>query len=136
MSGSAGNNGRDELSPEERKAYQQRAAELDKRLGQAAASRNPSKAPLEEARRSRALGQGMQMALDLVLGPVVGAGIGWGLDKVAGTSPVLLLIFLAIGIAAGITSLMRTYRQIQAEAGTNIGKDLPAGRDDGDDDDN
>jgi ATP synthase protein I len=135
MSGSAGSNGHGELSPEERKAFEQRAAELDKRLSTAADARVEKPAQLDEARRSRALGQGLQMALDLVLGPVVGAAIGWGLDKVLGTSPVLLLIFIGIGVAAGIVSLMRTYRQIQAEAGNDIGKDLPAGRD-GDDDDN
>jgi ATP synthase protein I len=136
MSGSTGSNGHGELSPDERKAFEQRAAELDKRLSQAGDVKSQATAHRDEARRSRALGQGMQMALDLVLGPVVGAGIGWGLDKVAGTSPVLLLIFLGIGIAAGITNLIRTYRQIQAEAGNDIGKDLPAGRDDGDDDNN
>jgi len=121
------------MSPEERKAFEQRVSDLGKRLDQAQSNPTKPVAVHEEARRNRAMGQGLQMALDLVLGPAVGAGIGWGLDRVFGTSPWLLLAFLGLGIAAGITNLIRTYRQIMAEAGGDLGKDLPAGRD-GDDD--
>jgi ATP synthase protein I len=130
MSGSAGGG---DLSPDERKAYEQRLSELGKRLDDAQAGRAKAPAPNDEVRRNQAMGYGMQMALDLVLGPVVGAGIGWVLDRVFGTRPILLLVFIGLGLAAGITNLVRTYRQIMAESGGDIGKDLPAGRD-GDDD--
>ena len=133
MSGSEGGGDRGEMSPDERKAYEQRLSALGKRLDDATAGQARTPDPHDDVRRNQAMGLGMQMALDLVLGPVVGAGIGWGLDKVLGTSPWLLLVFLGLGIAAGITNLMRTYRQIMAESGGDIGKDLPAGRD-GDDD--
>jgi len=132
MSGSGGND-RGEISPDERKAYEQRLSELGKRLDNVEAVRNKPVVKSDEVRRNQALGYGMQMAMDLVLAPVLGAGIGWGLDKLLGTSPVLLLVFLCFGIAAGVTNLIRTYRQIMAESGGNSGKDLPAGKD-GDDD--
>ena len=133
MSGSAGGDGRGEISPDERKAYEQRLSELNKRLDVVEAGRVKAPERNDEVRRNQALGYGMQMAMDLVLGPVIGAGIGWGLDRVLGTAPVLLIVFLCFGIAAGVLNLVRTYRQIMAESGGNIGKDLPAGRD-GDDD--
>ena len=133
MSGSAGGDGRGDLSPDERKAFEQRVSELDKRLSDAATAQRKPPVAHDDVRRNKALGLGMQMALDLVLAPVFGAGIGWGLDKLLGTRPVMLLVFLAFGIAAGILNLTRTYRQIQADAGKDIGKDLPAGRDDDDD---
>ena len=88
---------------------------------------------MDDARRHKMLGYGMQMAMDLVLAPVLGAGIGWGIDRFAGTRPVFLLLLLGLGIAAGILNLVRTYRQMQAEVGGDIGNDLPAGSD-GDDD--
>ena len=122
-----------EISPDERKAYEQRLSELGKRLDGVEAERGKPVVRNDEVRRNQALGYGMQMALDLVLGPVVGAGIGWGLDRVLGTAPFLLLIFLGLGLAAGILNLVRTYRRIMAESGGDIGRDLPAGRD-GDDD--
>jgi len=133
MSSPAGGGDRGELSPDEREAYERRLLELGKRLDGVGANRAKTQAPNDEVRRNQALGYGMQMAMDLVLGPVVGAAIGWGLDRVLGTAPVLLLVFLGLGIAAGIMNLVRTYRQIMAESGGDIGKDLPAGRD-GDDD--
>lgn len=132
MSGSAGGNDHGEMSPEEREAFEQRVVELDQRLSNATAEQRKPPVVHDDVRRNRALGQGLQMALDLVLGPVVGAGIGWGLDRLLGTSPVLFFVFLGLGIAAGILNLVRTYRQIMAESGSDIGKDLPAGRD-GDD---
>jgi len=133
MSSSAGGDGRGTLSPDERKAYEQRLSELGKRLDSVEAGKAKAPGPNDEVRRNQALGYGMQMAMDLVLGPVLGAGIGWGLDKVLGTAPVVLIVGLCFGIAAGVTNLIRTYRQIMAESGGDKGKDLPAGRD-GDDD--
>ncbi len=133
MSSSAGGD-RGKLSPEERDAFDKRMSELDQRLTKATADAAASKAPtLDDPRRHKMLGYGMQMAMDLVLAPVLGAGIGWVIDRYAGTKPVFLLILLGLGIAAGITNLVRTYRQMQAEVGGNIGSDLPAGKD-GDDD--
>ena len=123
------------LGPDERKAFEQRVSELDQRLNKASSESVAVKtSPPEEAKRQKALGYGMQMAMDLVLAPVLGAALGWGIDKWLGTSPFGLLIGLGFGIAAGILNLMRTYRQLQAEVGGDLGKDLPAGKD-GDDDD-
>jgi ATP synthase protein I len=134
MSRSDGGDGRGEISPDERKAFERRVAELDKRLGTVSAEHSKvSPAPASAPPGNKALGYGMQMALDLVVGPAVGAGIGWGLDRLFGTRPVLLIAFAFLGLGAGVLNLMRTYRQIQAEAGTDLGKDLPAGND-GDDD--
>jgi ATP synthase protein I len=134
MSSSAGGGDGGKLSPDERKAFDQRVSELDARLSKAAAeAAAPKAAPLDDARRHKALGYGMQMALDLVLAPCLGAGLGWVIDGYTGTRPIVLLLGLGLGIAAGITNLVRTYRQLQGEVGGDIGKDLPAGKD-GDDD--
>jgi ATP synthase protein I len=134
MSSSAGGDDRGKLSPDERKAFEQRVSELDQRLSKATAdAATPKVKALDDVRRHKALGYGMQMAMDLVLAPVLGAGLGWVVDSYLGTRPITLLIGLGLGIAAGITNLVRTYRQMQGEVGTDIGKDLPAGSD-GDED--
>ena len=133
MSRSAGGGDPGKLGPDERKAFEQRVSELDQRLAKASADTAPKGQPLDDVRRHKALGYGMQMALDLVLAPVLGAGLGWLIDSYAGTRPIVLLLGLGLGIAAGITNLVRTYRQMQAAVGGDIGKDLPAGEN-GDDD--
>jgi len=134
MSRPAGGSDPGNLGPDERKALQQRMSELDQRLTKASADvAAPKVQPLDDVRRHKALGYGMQMAMDLVLAPVLGAGLGWVIDRSLGTLPICLLIGLGLGIAAGITNLVRTYQQLQGMVGGDIGKDLPAGKD-GDDD--
>jgi ATP synthase protein I len=55
---------------------------------------------------------GMAMALrlgaDFVAGVVVGAALGWGIDRLFGTTPWGLVVFLMLGFAAGVLSVLRT----------------------------
>ena len=44
---------------------------------------------------------------EFVAAVIVSAVIGWGLDRVAGTSPVFLIVFLLMGAAAGIWNVYR-----------------------------
>jgi ATP synthase protein I len=43
----------------------------------------------------------------LVAGVLVGAGIGWALDRVLGISPWGLIVFLLLGFAAGVVNVIR-----------------------------
>ena len=52
-------------------------------------------------------GQAMKLSSEFVAGIAVGAGIGWLLDSVAGTSPWGLIIFLLLGFAAGVLNVLR-----------------------------
>lgn len=64
------------------------------------------------------------MATDIIAAVLVGGGIGWFLDQWLGTSPYLLLIFIVLGLIAGIRNLIRTYRLMTAEFGLNTGVDM------------
>lgn len=64
-------------------------------------------------------GPAVRVAADLVAGVAVGGVIGWGLDWWLGTTPWLLLVFLVLGSAAGLTNVMRTAQRIEAEAQAN-----------------
>ena len=50
----------------------------------------------------------LRLGADFVAGVVVGAAIGWGIDALAGTSPWGLAVFLILGFAAGVLSVMRS----------------------------
>jgi ATP synthase protein I len=43
----------------------------------------------------------------LVAGVLIGAGIGWVLDRWLGISPWGLIVFLLLGFAAGVLNVMR-----------------------------
>lgn len=73
-----------------------------------------------------------RMVIELVAGLVIGFFIGLGLDWLFGTRPIMLLIFVLAGFAAGVKTMMRTAREMGAPAPSN---DLPAAAGDDDDDD-
>jgi ATP synthase protein I len=92
------------------KETRERLQDLDRRLSQASRKHVP---PPGHDGRGSALGLAFRLAVELVAGLVVGGGIGWLLDTWLGTMPVFLLIFFALGAAAGILNVIRTAKQMQ-----------------------
>jgi ATP synthase protein I len=54
-----------------------------------------------------------RMVVELVAGLMVGFGIGYGLDTLFGTMPILLVLFTLLGFAAGVLGMVRSAREIQ-----------------------
>ena len=48
-----------------------------------------------------------RVGIELVSGLVVGLAIGWGLDRLLGTRPIFLILFVLLGGAAGIINVWR-----------------------------
>ena len=66
-----------------------------------------------------------RMVIELVAGLAIGFGIGYGLDTLFGTMPFFLVLFIFFGLAAGVLTMMRSAREVQA-------KRLAAAQDEGD----
>lgn len=68
-----------------------------------------------------------RMVLELVTGMLIGLGIGFGLDRVFGTQPIFLIVFVMLGFAAGIKTMLGTAaqmgKQAEADAKAQEGKD-------------
>jgi ATP synthase protein I len=92
-----------------------RLRELDRRLDENRAERQQA-APVEPSDRP-GFGMALRLGADFVAGVVVGAAVGWGIDKLFGTSPWGLIVFLLFGFAAGILSVMRTAGLIAKRQG-------------------
>jgi len=70
--------------------------------------------------------KGFRLSSELVAGVVVGAGIGWLIDRWLGVSPWGLIVFLLLGFAAGVLNVMRSAGLIAGPAldeGTRQGPD-------------
>lgn len=88
--------------------------DLDRRrreLDAALAARRPK--AKEESKAGRAgLGTGYAAALRLssefIAGVLVGAAIGWIIDRLVGTSPWGLIVFLLLGFCAGVLNILRS----------------------------
>jgi ATP synthase protein I len=98
-----------------------RLAELDRRL---AAARG-AKAPVPGTRRDEyaATSMAWQMVIELIMSIVIGGAMGWGLDTLFGTMPLFLLVFVLLGLAAGVRLMLRTATEMQRKAGRAARKD-------------
>lgn len=56
-----------------------------------------------------------RMVIELCSGMILGLAIGYGLDWLFGTRPILLVIFCLLGFAAGIRTLLGTAREMNAK---------------------
>jgi ATP synthase protein I len=56
------------------------------------------------------LARGLRLSTELVAGVLVGAGIGWVLDRWLGISPWGLIVFLLLGFAAGVLNVVRAVK--------------------------
>jgi ATP synthase protein I len=64
-----------------------------------------------------------RMVIELATGIVLGAGIGYGIDVLAGTLPVFLVIFSLLGFAAGIRTMLGTARELGQKTAAKAAKD-------------
>ena len=126
------------MSPEEKARFERRLSDLGHRLDKASggtAAEVVAKAQSAEAdaARSRAMGMGFSIAAQLVAGVLVGAVMGYYLDRWLGTAPWLMVLFLMFGFAAGLMNVIRTAREMQkiSEAQSKGAKSVP---DDADED--
>jgi ATP synthase protein I len=62
----------------------------------------------DTAARTSAMALGFRLSSELVAGVVVGAAIGWGVDRWLSTSPFGLIVFLLLGFTAGVLNVVRS----------------------------
>ncbi|MFI5014922.1 MAG: AtpZ/AtpI family protein [Hyphomicrobiales bacterium] len=84
-----------------------RRAALDARL-RALRPSEPTQGPAPSSGgQGSALGQAMRLSTEFVAGLAVGAALGYGADRLLGTSPWGLILFFLLGFAA---SVLNAYR--------------------------
>jgi ATP synthase protein I len=91
-----------------------RLRDLEARL-----SKVKAKEPPPQTNTAKGFSQGevaWRMVIELATGIVLGSAIGYGLDVLFGTLPVLLIIFSLLGFAAGIRTMLGTARELGRKA--------------------
>ena len=58
-----------------------------------------------------------RMVTELVAGLGLGFGVGFGLDYLFGTKPFLMVLFIFLGLAAGVKTMMRTAGELNKTPG-------------------
>src|SRR5271165_1962806 len=71
-----------------------------------------------------AMSLGLRAGSEFVSAIIVGAGIGWVLDRALGTNPAFLIVFFMIGVAAGVWNVIR----VTSPKGVSPGRNSPLSR--------
>ena len=105
--GSGGQSSSDEA------ALSARLGNLDHRLsairdGRKIETDQPGTGSGDGAARASAMARGFRLSSELIAGVVVGAVIGWGLDRLLSTSPFGLIVFFLLGFVAGVVNVVRS----------------------------
>jgi ATP synthase protein I len=89
-----------------------RLADIEERLRKAREKRDEVRQV--EAPNSK-LGIAFRLVTELMAAVIVGGAMGWGLDRLLGTGPFLLIVMFMVGVAAGIFTVVRTAEQMNRD---------------------
>ncbi len=64
-----------------------------------------------------------RMVIELVAGLGIGFGIGYGLDRLLGTLPLFMVIFILLGLAAGIKTMLGSAKEVERQLAAKAAKD-------------
>ena len=129
MAGSDGPDGTGKAKPDRASSTPVSDDDLDRRrrqLDAALAARQPKQGSGSEgAKTDSACGYAaaLRRSSEFLAGILVGAAIGWVIDRVAGTSPWGLIVFLLLGFCAGILNVLRSAGMVAERKMEPPGKD-------------
>jgi ATP synthase protein I len=98
----------DDISGGEAGSFKARLSAARERQGLDARAPAPAKGGSSGAEAS-ALSVGLRVGVELVSALVVGVAIGYGLDRLLGTKPIFIAVFVLLGGAAGVLNVWRIY---------------------------
>lgn len=84
---------------------------LEARIAAAKAKEDAPEIPHQEEHHSQAQ-LAWRMVMELVAGLLIGFGMGYGLDLLLGTGPWLMIVFIFLGFAAGVKSMIASAGQV------------------------
>lgn len=108
-------------------------AELARRLDNLSRDLDAGRQDREAAERPKrgdgaGYGQAFRLSSEFIAGVLVGAVLGWGLDRLAGTSPWGLMVFLLLGFGAGVLNVVRASGRMTASGPGSEGPGKPGNR--------
>ena len=98
----------------------QRMAQLEDKITNAKAVHRPQSQIEDHHSQAHA---GWRMVTELVAGLLIGFCIGYGLDSLFGTLPIFLVLFVLLGFAAGVKTMLRSAQDIQRAQSGQSDKD-------------
>ena len=116
MADDAREKGDREQPPADEAALSARFKRLGERLGHVHPDRPSESSPGQRPTTDPStITRGFQLSTELVTAVLVGAAVGWLIDRLLGTSPWGMIVFLLLGFAAGVLNVMRAAGVVPAK---------------------
>lgn len=87
-------------------------SDLASRIARARKGREDGTAPSQGQQSMSTLAMGLRLGTEFAAAILVGTGIGYVIDQVAGTRPWAMLIMFMLGFAAGILNVTRVVAEM------------------------
>ncbi|MEJ2124580.1 MAG: AtpZ/AtpI family protein [Alphaproteobacteria bacterium] len=111
MTQSASNGGPDQKGEPDFKEIKERLDDLGDGLERVRERNAPPE--ISSDKRGKAMGVAFRIAIELVVGVVFGGVVGWAFDSWLNTAPLMLIIFLLLGMAGGLLNAIRAAKSMQ-----------------------
>ncbi|MEM0990933.1 MAG: AtpZ/AtpI family protein [Pseudomonadota bacterium] len=89
----------------------QKLSSLEQRISAAKKAREPERR--DRSSEFTAASMAWRLIIELVVSVMVGAAMGWGLDALFGTLPLFLIVFVLLGFASGVRTMLRSATEMQ-----------------------
>ena len=66
----------------------------------------------QKNKRGKQISIAMRLSTELVVASIVGAILGWYIDKWLNTKPIFFIIFLLLGVISGVKTAISTSKQL------------------------
>ena len=93
-------------------ALSERLRVLGRKLDEAAAQTRRETEAVPASGGMQGMGLAFRVASEFASGVLVGAGLGWLVDRFLGTSPWGLIVLLLLGFAAGVLNVLRAVGKV------------------------
>ena len=67
------------------------------------------------------MGIALRFSTEMVVALILGGLLGYGIDWLAGTKPIFLILFFVLGAAAGIRNVLHAAKELNAEMASKSG---------------
>lgn len=101
--------------------------EIEAKIAAVRARRAP-KPPGVAAKGFKGVELAWRMVIDLAAGIAVGLTIGWGIDVLAGTKPLFMIVFVLLGFASGVRVMLQSAQAMQRKGQAGEGAEPEAER--------
>lgn len=100
----------DHQQKSDRKVKSDRLQDLESKISESRKKRQPVQ---ENRANASMLGLAWRLTIEMLVGIGVGGYLGWWLDRAFGTKPIMMLVLLMLGMAAGLLNSVRTVADMR-----------------------